>query len=390
MHSNILKTIGIFNDSFPPIIDGVSLTVQQYAYWMHQKKQSVCVVAPSTPFYTNVEKYPVYRYASLPILGRKPYRLGIPAFDFTIKTKMDNIPFGLVHAHCPFSSGVMAHRVARSQHIPLVATFHSKYRDDFERTLHSKTLANIMVKQLIQFYETADEVWISQPSVEETIREYGFKGNVEVVPIGNDYDSSKPIEPIKMHAREELQITGNEMVFLFVGQLIWEKNIRLIVETLALLKDLNFKMFFVGSGYAEEELKALVSEKGLSDKVLFPGSISDRNELKKYYAAADLFIFPSIYDTWAIVVHEAAALHTPSVLINDSTIATIIIDNENGFLIDNSVEACAAKLQELISSPAQIKKAGANAANTLNRSWKSVTDEVLDRYKHLVKRKAYR
>lgn len=384
--SNKLKTIGIFNDSFPPIMDGVSLTAQNYAYWMHQKEQPVCVVTPRMPNYTDTEQFPVYRYTSLPILGRKPYRFGFPEIDLSLQTTIDQIQFGLVHAHCPFSSGNSALRIARKQKVPLVATFHSKYRDDFEKSLHCKFIAKLMVKQIVRFYKKADEVWISQASVEEIIREYGFKGKVEVVGIGNDFNSFEPKQPVKMQARQDLNIQESEIVFLYVGQLVCEKNIRLIVESLALIKDIPFKMYFVGSGYAASELTQLVDNMGLSSKVEFAGCISDRERLRQYYAAADLFLFPSNYDTWAIVIHEAAALETPSVLIKDSTIAQTITDNADGFLTENSADAFATRLRELTNNRRLIKKVGLLATNTINRSWESVTDEVLDRYKHLQKR----
>ena len=384
--TNNLKTVGIFNDSFPPIMDGVSLTAHNYAYWLNEKKQPVCVVTPRIPHYIDIEAYPVYRYASIPMFGRKPYRLGLPEIDRSHQTTIDGIPFGLVHAHCPFSSGNTALRVAKEQKVPIVATFHSKYRDDFEQSVHSKFIAKLMTNHIMRFYEKVDEVWIPQASVEEIIREYGFKGKVEVVANGNDFDSNEPIEPIRKKARIDLQIANNETVFLFVGQIIWEKNIRMIVESLRLINDLPFKMFFVGSGYATNHLKQLVDESGLSDKVTFTGSISDRNKLKQYYAAADLFLFPSTYDTWAIVIHEAAALHTPSLLVNDSTIAKIITNNTDGFLCANNALSVASRLRELISCPFLLKRAGLNASITINRSWESVSEEVLDRYQHLSKR----
>jgi len=76
--------------------------------------------------------------------------------------------------------------VAKKKKVPLVATFHSKYRDDFERSVHNKRIAKLMTNEVIRFFEKADEVWIPQAAVEETIREYGFKGKVVVVENGND------------------------------------------------------------------------------------------------------------------------------------------------------------------------------------------------------------
>jgi len=384
---NTMKTIGIFNDSFPPIMDGVSLATQNYAYWLHQKKQPVCVITPKSPNYCDNEPYPIYRYTSVPILGRKPYRIGLPEIDPVFNNNINQISFGLVHAHCPFSSGNIALKIAKKQGVPCVATFHSKYRDDFEHSVHSKFVAKFMTNQVIRFFEKADEVWIPQASVEETIREYGYKGKVEVVDNGNDFATNQPIDPIKKAAREVLRLKDPELMFLFVGQHIWEKNTRMIVESLAEIKEIQFKMFFIGTGYAKAELQELVDKLGLSSKVEFVGVITERERLKEYYAAADVFLFPSIYDNAPLVVREAGALQTPSILVKGSSSAENITDNFNGFLIENSRESLVAKLIELSSSPDKIHLAGLHASQTIARSWDSVTDEVLDRYKKIIQRK---
>ncbi|HEY6914432.1 MAG TPA: glycosyltransferase [Paludibacter sp.] len=382
-----LRTIGIFNESFPPIMDGVSLTAKNYADWLHKMNQNVCVVTPKAPDYKDNEPYPVYRYTSVPVIGRKPYRLGLPNIDLSFKTELNQVSFGLVHAHSPFSAGRLALSTAKKQKIPFVATFHSKFRDDFEHSVHNKFIAKQMTNEIIRFFEKADEVWIPQASVEETIREYGFKGHVEVVDNGNDFASNEPVEPIRKAARKALHITDDELMFLFVGQHIWEKNTRLIVEALAEIKDLSFKMFFVGTGYATADLRQLVDNMGLNSKVEFMGVITERDKLKQFYAAADLFLFPSIYDNAPLVVREAGAMQTPSVLVKGSSSAENITNNFNGFLIENSVESLSSKLRELINSPEIIKKTGLNASQTIARSWESVTEEVLDRYKKIMLRK---
>jgi glycosyltransferase involved in cell wall biosynthesis len=145
-------------------------------------------------------------------------------------------------------------------------------------------------------------------------------------------------------------------------------------------------MFFVGTGYASDDLKTLTNELGLSSKVEFKGVITQRDEIKKYYAAADLFLFPSIYDNAPLVVREAAALQTPSILMSGASAAENVTDGFNGFLIENSVASFATKLRELFAAPQQIVNAGIRASETLAPSWESVTDEVLDRYKKIMQR----
>lgn len=382
-----MPMIGLFNDCFPPIMDGVSLTTQNYAYWLQKKAGNICVVTPSSPDARDEGAYPVYRYSSIPIPMRKPYRLGFPRIDWPFHEKINKLSFELVHAHCPFSSGALAMRIARSQHIPIVATFHSKYRLDFERAIPCKPLVDYLIHNIVRFYEMADEVWIPQAAVEETLREYGYRGPVEVVDNGNDFAGDLPVDSLRRDARQDLGLHPGEFMFLFVGQHIWEKNLAFLVDALDRIRELPFRMYFIGCGYAASDLKKKVKNLALVDKVTFVGSITDRERLKRYYAAADLFLFPSLYDNAPLVVREAAALHTPSVLIEHSTTSEIVCDSVNGFLSENSVEAYAARIRQLLSTPRLLAQVGEEAARTIARSWQDVAEEVYDRYLTLIQRK---
>jgi glycosyltransferase involved in cell wall biosynthesis len=274
-------------------------------------------------------------------------------------------------------------KIARERKIPLVASFHSKYKENFEQSLQSKAIIKLMMLELLYFYNQADEVWIPQEAVEETLREYGYKGKVVVMNNGNDFSTDTDPELLRKTARLKLHIPEDEKVLLYVGQLVWEKNLRLILEGLAQC-DQQFRMYFVGTGYAAEDMKTLASGLNIGNKVFFTGLIQDRQVLQDYYAAADLFIFPSLYDTWALVAREAAALYTPSLMIRGATAASQITDNYNGFLINNSPVSLAHKLDELMLHPDLLKKNGLEAARTLTKSWEQIGEEVLDRYMRLI------
>lgn len=387
--SNFDRPIGIFNETFPPLMDGVSLTVFNYAYWIQQKGIPVKVITPNMPQSTDDDAFEVVRYRSFPILVRKPYRMGMPYADFSFMNKelfKSHANYSIIHAHSPFSSGYLARSISRKQNIPFVATFHSKLRDDFRRLFKNKIVVDIIIKNIIKFYESADEVWLPQASVEETIREYGYKGKVEIVDNGTDFLDNINIEEFKEQSRKTLNIKSEEAVLLFVGQHIWEKNTKMILEALNQIRNFPYRMFFVGNGYAMQEMKAFVTHHNLQDKITFTGNIYDRNTLKEYYAAADIFLFPSIYDNAPLVVREASALHTPSILVKGSTCAEVVTDNVNGYLIENTVDALSSKIIEVLANPQKLKIVGENASNTISRSWREVTEEVLDRYNHLILR----
>ena len=379
--------IGIFNDNFPPVLDGVVITAQNYAYWLTETGHDVSVITPYAPNMQDVmasAPYPIHRYISIPIPFRYPYRYGLPYLDASFMRKWKEMNFDIVHAHCPFTTGTLASRISKSQQIPLVATFHSKYRQDFEHNVPCKPIVDWMVKRIINFYEQADEVWIPLPAVEETLREYGYKGHVEVVENGNDFYASKSqIAIIRESMRAELGIMPDETMLLFVGQHTWEKNIRFILESLSLMKDKPFHFFMVGTGYAVHAIRSLIRQLGLSDRVTLLGNIHDRDRLKRIYAAADLFLFPSLYDTCGLVVREAAAMHTPSILLRESTAATAITDGVNGFLTHNDPADFVQQIMYLMNRPDEIKSVGEKASKTISRSWESVIEEVALRYRDL-------
>lgn len=381
------KVYGLFNDSFPPVLDGVTLTVQNYVRWLTAFGHRACVVTPWNPVMPSHDGFDLYRYFSLSIASRKPYRYGYPKLDPFIWRRMRTVPFALVHSHCPFSSGRLAVYAARKQHVPLVATFHSKYRTDLEHSLPPWMVKRIM-RRVMDFFDAADEVWIPQAKVEETVREYGYKGKLTVVENGIDIEMPDfdEITRFKKEQRVKLGMSPDEMVLLFVGQHIREKGVMLIIRAIDKLRDLPVRMEFVGTGYAVEEMKSLIRSLHLDDKITLHGVISDRDILKSYYAAADLFLFPSRYDNAPLVVREAAMMGVPALLIEGSTAAEVVTDGYNGFLVTESPESYASKIRSLYENRQSVETAARGASSTLTRSWREVMEEVVGRYDEIIER----
>lgn len=381
------KVYGLFNDSFPPVLDGVTLTVENYVRWLTSLGLKTCVVTPWNPVEPEHADFDLYRYFSLSIASRKPYRYGYPKLDPFIWRKLRSVPFALVHSHCPFSSGRLALYAARKHDVPLVATFHSKYRTDLEHSLPTWMVKKIMGR-VMDFFNAADEVWIPQARVEDTVREYGYKGRLTVVENGIDLemDTFDDILRIKMLSREKFGIKSDEMSLLFVGQHIREKGVLTIIRAMDLLRDIPVRMTFIGIGYAVEEMNSLIRQLGLSDRIKLLGIVHDRDLLKEHYAAADLFLFPSFYDNAPLVVREAAMMGTPSVLLKGATASEVIVDGENGFLADNTPASYAQMVRKLYADKDSLLHAARGASSTLTRSWKDVMDEVYERYKIIIER----
>ena len=143
------------------------------------------------------------------------------------------------------------------------------------------------------------------------------------------------------------------------------------------------KLDMVGTGYAVREIRNKISTLGLQDRVTLLGNIHDRERLKKIDAAADLFLFPSLYDNAPLVVREAAALHTPALMLQESTAAEVINPGVNGFLTPNDVKAYADQISYLMEHPEILVRVGNKASKTISRSWENVIEEVLLRYRDI-------
>ncbi len=375
-------TVGLFVDSFTPIMDGVTVTVRNYAYWLDRTLGPTCVVTPRVPAHCDDEGFGVVRFLSVPTIVRPPYRLGLPDLDLGLRMNLRRRDFSILHAHSPFSAGRAALRIARERGVPVVATFHSKFREDLRRVLPIKRIVRDQVTRIVDFLYSVDRVWIPQESVAATLREYGYKGPYEVVENGTDFTPPPSAEPYRNRGGKHLGIPEEARVGLYVGQLVLEKNLefllRLIPHVLARIP--HFHMVLVGQGYAKRRLQRLSRELGIRDRVIFHDVVFDRELLKAVYARGDLFLLPSLYDNAPLVIRESAALGTPSVLIRGATAAEAIHDNRNGFLADGDTEAFAARVVQVIQDPELLKRVGCAAQRTLCRSWENVAREIRDKY----------
>jgi glycosyltransferase involved in cell wall biosynthesis len=381
-------SIGLFNDSYLPIMDGVTITVRNYAYWLNKTLGPTYVVTPYVPFHTDEETFPVIRFLSIPTIVRPPYRLGLPELDMKLQVLLKKRDFSIIHAHSPFGAGLTALKTAREKGVPIVATFHSKYRDDIRRIMPIDSIVNDQVKRIVEFYYSVDHVWVPQESVAATLREYGYKGPYDVVENGIDLKPHANINPIRDKGAVHLEMPEGTIVGLYVGQHVLEKNLEFLIRSLPAVMHAvpEFRMVFVGQGYAKPKLQELAAELGIADRILFHGVVHDRELIKSIYARADVFLFPSLYDNAPLVVREAAAFRTPAVLLRGATAAEVIKDGENGFLADQDLESFSKRVVSILKDQRARELAGYGAQRTLCRTWEDVVREVRDRYLAILSR----
>lgn len=380
--------VTLLNDSFPPVIDGVANVVMNYAEIMHEEGLADVMVA--TPEYPDAE-YNIYPYMVLPYKSFdttkivKGYRAGNP-LDVKEIMAMKEFNPDIIHSHCPVSSTLLARTLRFYTDAPIVFTYHTKFDIDIAKAVKAKFIQKEAIRALVNNIEACDEVWVVSNGAGENLRSLGYQGDYRVVSNGVDFEKGRVASEAVARVTAAYDLPENTPVFLFVGRLVKYKGLPLILDALAKLSadGIDFRMVFVGSGPDEAEMKEKASNLLKPEQYIFTGPIYDREQLRAWNTRADLFLFPSTYDTNGIVVREAAACGLASVLINGSCASEGVTDDRNGFLIEENADSMYMLLKRLSNDLSHVHTVGENAMNEIYISWKDSVHSAHERYCEII------
>ena len=383
-------TIGLFIDTFFPMIDGVAMVVDNYAKRL-SKIANVIVFAPaykeSTENYDSKFPYKIIRCKSLklPILD---YSLPVPVLDVAFKKVLHDVKLDIVHIHSPFAIGKKGIEYAKNNNIPVIATMHSQYKQDFLRVVKSNKLADALTRKVIRQYDKCDACFAVNSEIAKIyFEDYGCKVMPGVMNNATDMLLLENKDEAIQIIDEKYNIDKNEKVFLFVGRINNLKNVFMIADSLKILKaesDFKFKMLFVGCGQDEEKLKDIIHENNMEKEIIMCGKISDRELLKAFYARADLFLFPSLYDASSIVQIEAASQKTPTLFVEGAATAATISNDINGFICKNDSNIYAKKIIEIMKNEELYNTVCENVYKDIYVNWDDRVKQVYDLYVELI------
>ncbi|MBR4332634.1 MAG: glycosyltransferase [Clostridia bacterium] len=373
----------LFIDNYFPVIDGVTETVHQYA--LHMDATVVC--PEMEKHYEDKFSFP-YRVLTSKTL-RVPfsrYASAVPRIDAKLSAAIAEEKPDIFHVHSPSLLGEYALSLGKKMKIPVVATFHSKYYDAILEFVKVPSVAKLVTDRIVHLYENCDAVWACSEETGETLRSYGFRGTYSVMPNGTDAAFPANAAELKARAAARFQIPRGKHVLLFVGQQIWYKNQRLILDTLHLLRDQSddYFLIMVGAGRDEQAIKRYSASLGLTDaQVLFTGLIDDRELLTGVYLASDLLFFPSVFDNAPLVLREAAVLAVPSLVTAGSNAAGAIQKNVNGFTAADTPQAMRDEITRIFAQE-DVAQIGQNARATIPIPWEKLILRVLEQYRRVI------
>jgi 1,2-diacylglycerol 3-alpha-glucosyltransferase len=381
--------IGIFTDTYPPFINGVSTSIVMLENALRKKGHQVYIVTVNSDNmkykYENDEH--IIRIPGVPI-GIYDYRLtGVYPLKALNKIRKWNLD--VIHSHTEFGVGTFARIISKQFNIPLVHTYHTMYEDyvHYITKGYFNNTSKKIVEYLTNFYcdQTATELIVPTKKTYDLFKEkYKYERNVHIVPTGieverfykENIDSKKVDEIRKRHG-----LSKSDFVVLFVGRIAKEKDVEFLISAHEYLaKNYKSKLLIVGDGPDLERYKKLAHKLDLDEYVIFAGKVP-WEDVTLYYQIADVFATASTSETQGLTVIEAMAASLPVVAVNDESFNTVIVDGLNGHLFETKHQY-KKYVESFINEPSKLKQFSKQARiNADTYSSKYFGERVLDVYK---------
>ena len=341
--------VGIFTESYPPLINGVSTSVQTLIAQLEQAGHTVYVFTSRYPRYHD-DRPGVFRFPSFNSLVERDYVLPI-AFSLRIQRAIPALKLDIVHSQSPFFLGLYARRVARSLGLPHVATNHTLYTE-YAHYFPLPSVAatrHLLVAWMHNFYNSCDRILAPSEMTRRVLTShYGVETPVTVVPTAIPAPPYVLARPAAV--KQELGLPPDACILLFVGRLAPEKNLDLLLRAFARIAEKTNDTYLIlaGSGKSRGSLEKLAKALGIHRRMRFTGFLG-RTRLDPLYQAADAFLFPSKTETQGLAVGEALAAGLPCVVVNAGGAPESVRDGVDGFLVADDPVSMADRALEILA-----------------------------------------
>ncbi|WP_423149215.1 glycosyltransferase family 4 protein [Rubrolithibacter danxiaensis] len=314
----------------------------------------------------------------------------MPEFTTSMLTfiEEEEINYELVHANF-FMSAWVASRLKELLDIPFVVTFHAL---GHVRRIHQKEQDKFPAQRLKieeDAVKKADQIIAECPQDREDLIKYynASPDKISIIPCGFNPSEFYPVQ--QTLARVILDLDPEENIILQLGRMVPRKGVDNVVKALAKSKRNTERLRLVIVGGESDipdpvlcpeiaRLQEIAKAEGVLDNITFVGR-KNRDMLKYYYSAANVFITTPWYEPFGITPLESMACGTPVIGSNVGGIKYSIVNGKTGYLIPpNDAEALAGKIEHLFSNPALLKKMKVNALKRVNSmfTWAHVAKMV--------------
>ena len=361
--------IAYLTETWPPELNGVSLTVERTVRYLRSRGHLVELVRPRQPGEAPLDASDELRTAGCVIPMYPDLRFGL-ARAATLARRFQLSRPDLVHLATPGPLAWAALTAARGLRIATTSDFRTNFHQ-YSRHYGMGFLAGPVLALLRRFHNLSRRTFVPTQASRRELAAAGFH-HLSVVGRGVDTERFTPAAR-SAALRAHWRATADTPVFLAVGRVAAEKNVELALRAFeaARRERPDLRMVVVGDGPARARLTAAYPE------VRFVGAQRGA-DLAAHYASADVFLFPSLSDTFGNVVMEALASGLPVVAFDCAAAAEHVVDGLSGRVAVPGDEAgfiAAASALALSPSALQSMRDAAVAA-ARRATW----DEVLARF----------
>jgi len=331
--------IALFTDTYPPEINGVSVSVGLHQKVLMDQGHEVLVIT-TNPFGKQIViEAGVIRIPGVELKKLYNYRLSsffsAKAYQYIRKWKPD-----VIHIHTDIGIGIFGKITAFFLKVPTVVTYHTMYEDYTHYAGFLKGLASRVVKQFSKSIAEQCTEFIS-PSLKtkEKIRSYGVDRYINIVPTGIDFSRFQlaSLDRNKLAEIKNRWILPGEKVLLSLGRVAKEKSMEVIVKGFAKViqpGEEHIRLLMVGDGPHRHGLIDLANQLGISDKVTFVGAVPIQ-EVPYYYQVADVFVSASLTETQGLTFMEAMVSDRLVLCRFDENLAELIRHQQTGFIFSD-------------------------------------------------------
>jgi glycosyltransferase involved in cell wall biosynthesis len=349
--------IGQFTNFYHPVVNGVVHSVSLYRDALTRLGHNVFVFAQQVPDHEDDEPF-IFRYPTIPLPTQTEISAVVP-ISRSIDRLLPSLKLDVIHTHHPFLLGQVAVDKSEELGVPLVFTFHTRYRDYSHYFPLPQEFVQDFIKTAIdswlgEFMENCHHVIVPSGSMLKVLEEgYGLTERVTAIPTG--IDTEPYISADREAVRQEMG-WGDDTVLITVGRLAAEKNMTVLLDAAAQVIETfpQLRVVLVGDGQDKSKLEEHAAELGIANRVEFTGSVPFER-IPGLLKAADVFGFASVTETQGMVTMEALAAGLPVAAVEASGTRDVITDGVDGILTENDPAALAGAIRSILEDPDRVR-----------------------------------
>lgn len=374
--------VTLVTETYSPQVNGVSRTLGQLVRHLRERGDDVQVIHPDYGEAPDGADHFRVRSAIMPFY--KDLHVPVPPF-WAVHRAVDAFRPNLVHIATEATLGLSLLRYALRRALPVVSSFHTNF-DQYSGHYRVGWAKGTIWRYLRWFHNRTRETYVPSRTTIAELEQRGFERLV-LWPRGVDSDLFRPGRPGREAVRAELGFGPDDVVIGYVSRIAAEKNVGFLAEALEIVarERPQARFLFVGDGPSRDEL-----ERRMGPHARFAG-YRKGEDLADHYAAADLFVFSSLTETFGNVILEAMASALPVIALRAGGVADTVRPGLTGALIDPDAppQRFADAVLSFIDDPSlRARTAEAARSYALGQSWSSIMESLRERYQAVLEQDA--